>query len=115
MSRPLLLRRALLVALVIASGSRALADAYEWDAVPTHKPLPAQVYYVDAETIAYMCHAQPYTSHSPAGCAVRDYAAGVCSIYVDGDGFIPHEKKHCDGYDHKPWQPTPQWVINIRR
>ena len=98
-------RRVLLVSLVFAtllmtgllSACATQYDGFEWFDKPT-AALPARVHVVSATEVWRACRVS--FGSNVAGCAIRDYTRGVCDIYVDGQWVIPHELKHCMGYDH---------------
>jgi len=92
----------------LALGACSLLPANEeWEARPSHAPLPAAFHVVDAKGIASNCG-------SPAGtyihgCAQRDYQTRTCVVFTRADPagwLIEHEKKHCNGWDHAGAVPT---------
>ena len=104
-------RRLLLTALVLATllvtglaaswltGCASL-DGNDWDAYPTHQPLPAYVVRVD--NVQAKCGTYP--RFTTLACAVRDYKNGICTIYVDRDptvSMLVHEMYHCAGFSHE--------------
>ena len=113
------LRRLCLVLMVLATvyvtglaGCASLTAGADWEAIPLHSPLPAVVVVVEANQVASLCGT--YSSNFKAGlrthgCAIRDYALNVCTIYVGPDpqpSLIGHELFHCAGFDHEtPGQP----------
>lgn len=109
---PLTLRRAFLVALVLAAAAPLISKgAYEeWHPEPTHAPLPPFYYQVSAELLQAICRfsvPHGWVAHS---CVERSYHEGRCIIYVDHDmpkWLKEHEEKHCAGYDHKPLTEGP--------
>jgi hypothetical protein len=73
-------------------------DWQQWDAKPTHQPLPMVWAVVDASQFWGVC------GYAKA-CALRNWDEGVCYVYSPPHqpvtvGLRRHEKKHCDGYDH---------------
>ncbi len=97
-------RRVFLVALVLLTlwvcfGCASLSGN-DWDAYPTHTPLPA--YIVRVDNVQAKCGTYP--RFTTLACAVRDYKTGVCTIYVDRDPtpqILSHELMHCAGADHE--------------
>lgn len=100
------LPRRLLAFAVFVAGSLPLlltqygcaANGQGWRETPDHPPLPAVFVLVDREEPGRQCKVL-----GAWGCAVRDYAAGVCRIYIEANAAPwqrTHELAHCAGYSH---------------
>lgn len=84
------------IAALLLASCAPMPDA--WEQRPTLKPLPAVVVRVSAAEVTARC------GKGTMGCANRDYAAGVCTVYVDVQPLpetIPHELLHCAGVEHQ--------------
>lgn len=98
--------RLLLLALVYLAllaggllGCASLTAGVDWDSHPTATPLPA--YFVEVDDPSLFCGR--YAGLKLLGCAVRDYANGVCTIYIERDSTAwtrTHELAHCAGLNH---------------
>lgn len=95
-------RRTFLVAFVLAAASQlpgCATNVTGWDLGPDSKPLPAVFRIVNGAEIQRHC---PTVSH-PTGCAVSDYASGICWVYVEAPPrpwIVSHELYHCAGFNH---------------
>lgn len=80
----------------------AQASIFDTEWVKTSPAITNRHYTVSANVDAACRHRAP-DSGPIQGCALRDYAMGVCFIFLPEHAprwLIEHENKHCDGYDH---------------
>lgn len=82
-------------------GSMAIGVQDDWQAQPSHPPLPPFNVVVAAGDLPQICGDFP--GKRLYGCAQRNYEANVCIIYTaarPAQWLLEHERKHCAGYDH---------------
>jgi hypothetical protein len=78
--------------------SGCVAQPYAWTEWPVKQPLPAYVFSLSVAELQAKCR------HGLAeGCAIRDYEANACRVYVGPSPRIDtlaHEFAHCAGFEH---------------
>lgn len=85
-------------ALIVGGFLQGCANAEGWQIEPTAPSLPAVFVYVDRDEPGRRCRLP-----GAYGCAVRDFAAGVCRIYIEREAAPwqrTHELAHCAGFSH---------------
>jgi hypothetical protein len=96
----MILRRRLLASLALFCALNAcVSNPEQWEARQHARELPAVFVTSTLDRIQRMC---PNTANA-VGCAVRDYGAHVCYVYITADSppwVVSHELLHCAGYDH---------------
>jgi hypothetical protein len=69
---------------------------WRYTETPDWKPVKTEVFVV--------ARAAPWCeNHGELGCARRNHIDNTCTIFVGSnvpDWVMPHELKHCEGFDH---------------